>query len=121
MHTSEPQWARLLHDANHGLRRGARYRVAELTSDGAVLDVNRKRVSLPRTSLGLRSVLPQAWTVVKGARDARRVPETWGDKYAVCPSCRNRAALMGNPHTLRCARCGGLFRVGWEEWFLAGS
>src|SRR5438309_11763679 len=71
MYTSEPQWARLLHDANHGLRRGAWYRVAELTSDGAVLDVNRKRVSLPRTSLGLRSVLPQAWTVVRS--EERRV------------------------------------------------
>ncbi len=121
MDTSKPQWARLLLDANHGLRRGAWYRVAELTSEGAVLDVNRKRVSLPRTFVSLRSVPPRAWTVVMRPRDARRVPETWAEKYAVCPSCRNRAALIGAPQTLRCARCKGLFRVGWEEWFLAES
>jgi hypothetical protein len=86
-----------------------------------VLDVNRRRVSLPRTAVRKRTAPPQAWSIVSRPRDARRLPETWADKYAVCPSCRNRAALMGNPQMLRCARCKGLFRVAWEEWFLSGG
>lgn len=68
----------------------------------------------------LRAAPPQAWAIVACPHDARRLPETWADKYAVCPSCRNRAALMGNPQALRCARCQGLFRVAWEEWFIGG-
>ena len=116
---AETQWARLAEDANYGVRRGAWYRVAELTSGDAVVDVNHKQVALPRQSVKLRTKLPKAWTIVPRPRDARHVPETWADKYAVCPSCRNRAALVGNPHTLRCARCSGVFQVAWEEWFLA--
>ena len=44
---SEVQWARLAEDGNYGVRRGAWYRVAELTPSDAVVDVNRKPVSLP--------------------------------------------------------------------------
>src|SRR5438132_11068251 len=91
--TSEPQWARLAEDANYGVRRGAWYRVAELTPSDAVVDVNRKPVALPRGSVKLRTAPPKAWSIVPRPRDARRLPETWADKYAVCPSCRNRAAL----------------------------
>jgi len=118
---SELQWARLAEDASYGVRRGAWYRVAELTSSDAVVDVNRKQVALPRGSVKLRTAPPKAWSIVPRPRDARRLPETWADKYAVCPSCRNRAALAGNPQVLRCARCNGIFRVAWEEWFLAAT
>ena len=38
---SEVQWARLAEDGNYGVRRGAWYRVAELTPSDAVVDVNR--------------------------------------------------------------------------------
>ena len=82
---------------------------------------NRKPVSLPRGSVKLRTAPPKSWSIVPRPRDARRLPETWADKYAVCPSCRNRAALAGNPQVLRCARCNGIFRVAWEEWFLSGA
>jgi hypothetical protein len=121
MRTSEVQWARLAEDANYGVRRGAWYRVAELTPSDAVVDVNRKPVALPRGAVKLRTAPPKAWTIVPRPRDARRLPENWADKYAVCPSCRNRAALAGNPQVLRCARCNGIFRVAWEEWFLAAA
>src|SRR5438094_185133 len=105
---SELQWARLAEDANYGVRRGAWYRVAELTSSDAVVDVNRKQVALPRGSVKLRTAPPKAWSIVPRTRDARRLPET-------------RAALAGNPQVLRCARCNGIFRVAWEEWFLAAT
>src|SRR5881398_1038962 len=52
------------------------------------------------------------------ALDDRRLPAQCGDKYAVCPGCRNRMELKGAPHTMRCARCECTFRVGWEEWFI---
>ena len=35
--------------------------------------------------------------------DARRVALTMGERYAVCPSCRNRAPLKGGPPSARCA------------------
>lgn len=114
----ELQWARLRSDENRGLRRGAWYRVVSTTPREAVLDVNRTRVSLPRTSLQFVSAPPQTWTVVSRPPDAHGLPTGWDDKYAVCPSCRNRAPLKQSDHTLRCPRCAGLFRVAWDEWFL---
>src|SRR5437879_9634871 len=113
---SELQWARLAEDANYGVRRGAWYRVAELTSSDAVVDVNRKQVALPRGSVKLRTARPKAWSIVPRPRDARRLPETWAEKYAVCPRWRNRAELAAKPPVLRCGRCDGIFWVGWAEW-----
>ena len=64
---------------------------------------------------------PHYWTVVPVPRDARSLPAMWGDKYAVCPGCRNRAQLKGAPHTMRCPRCERTFRVAWEEWFVGAG
>jgi hypothetical protein len=105
-------------DVNCRVRRGAWYRVADLTSVEARLDVNREQILVPRGSLKIVSAPPQYWTVVARPSDARSLPAQWGDKYAVCPGCRNRMALKGAPHTMRCARCECIFRVGWEDWFL---
>ena len=118
---ADPQWARLTSDENRGLRRGAWYRVVATTPGEAVLDVNRRRVPLPRASLQFVSTPPQTWTVVSRPPDAHGLPTGWDDKYAVCPSCRNRAPLKQSDLTLRCQRCGGLFRVAWDEWFLTRS
>ena|SRR5881296_3313186 len=112
------QWARLQNDVNCPLRRGAWYRVADVTEAEAQLDVNRRRVSVPRLSLKIVSTLPQAWCIVPLPRDARGLPTMWGDKYAVCPGCRNRAPLKGAPPSMRCPRCREMFRVAWEEWFI---
>lgn len=113
-----PQWARLKDDENRGLRRGAWYRVVELTAGDAVLDVNRKSVPVPRTALDIVSGPPRVWTIVRRPRDAKGLVTEWDDKYLVCPGCRNRVPLKGNPHSLRCPRCDQLFRVGWDEWFM---
>ncbi len=112
------QWARQKGDDNRGLRRGAWYRVVALTAGDAVLDVNRRRVSLPRGSLQVVAAPPQAWTVVRRPRDAKGLAKDWDDRYAVCPSCRNRAPMKGSPPSLKCPRCDGLFRVAWDEWFI---
>src|SRR6185312_730127 len=57
---ADPQWARLQSDVNCRLRRGAWYRVADLTSADAMLDVNREQVPVPRTSLKIVSSPPHA-------------------------------------------------------------
>ena len=48
-------------------------------------------------------------------RDAVRVPDDWGDHYALCPACRNRTVIKGHSATLRCPRCAGLFQIAWDE------
>src|SRR5207253_74620 len=42
--SADPQWARLQVDVNCRVRRGAWYRVADLTSAEARLDVNREQI-----------------------------------------------------------------------------
>ena len=116
--SADPQWARLQVDVNCRVRRGAWYRVADLTPVEARLDVNREQIPVPRTSLKIVSAPPRHWTIVVRPRDAKSLPAQWGDKYAVCPGCRNRTQLKGAPQTIRCARCECTFRVGWEEWFI---
>ncbi|HVH68828.1 MAG TPA: hypothetical protein VM716_13245 [Gemmatimonadales bacterium] len=115
---AEPQWARLRVDVNCRLRRGAWYRVAGLRAGEAMLDVNRHPVPVPRTSLKIVTKPPQCWTVVSLPRDAKGLAAMWGGRYAVCPSCRNRAQLKGTPSEMRCSRCIKTYRVAWEEWFM---
>lgn len=113
----ELQWARLRVDENRRLRRGAWYRVADITQREATLDVNRRAVAVPRASLEIVSAQPRYWTIVHRPRDAKGLPTLWGDRYAVCPGCRNRAPLRGAPQNMRCPRCERVFRVDWEDWF----
>lgn len=112
-----PQWARVQVDVNCRLRRGAWYRVADLTPNEANLAVNHVQVRVPRASVKITATLPQHWSVVPRPRDAKGIAALWGDRYAVCPGCRNRAQLKGTPHDMRCPRCSKTFRVAWGEWF----
>ncbi|HYT04930.1 MAG TPA: hypothetical protein VEM13_08650 [Gemmatimonadales bacterium] len=113
-------WARLKAEAPYPLRRGAWYRVTTRTASDFVLDVNRKPVHVPQSLLELVAGRPpRRWSVVRRPAKAVRLPDSWGDHYAVCPSCRHRAPLHGSPHTLRCPRCNGLFFVAWDELYLA--
>ncbi len=116
----EFQWARLHADVNRGLRRGAWYRVIRLTEDDVVLDVNRAPLRVPRPLLELATSPPRRWSVVSRLRDAVRPPPEWGDQYAACPVCRNRARIKGLPLTMRCHRCDGVFRIAWEELGVKG-
>ena len=114
----EAQWARLPVDVNCRLRRGAWYRVADLTAAEVKLEVNRQQVPVARGSVSIVSALLRCWTIVALPRDAKGLPVLWGDKYAVCPGCRNRAQVRGAPQNMHCPRCDETFRVGWEEWFV---
>ena len=61
---------------------------------------------------------PRRWSVVPRPKRARELPPEWGAHYAVCPSCRERAALLGRPRRLECVRCHGEFDVAWDEGYL---
>jgi hypothetical protein len=112
------QWARLTREGPSPLRRGAWYRVTKVTGTEIVLAVNQKSVVVPRGLLELVAKPPGHWTVVARPAKTTRLPESWGDHYAVCPSCRTRAVVAGTPEAMRCPRCNGLFPVAWDERYL---
>jgi hypothetical protein len=117
----EQQWARVKGAATGGgLRRGAWYRVVQLSSREAVVAVETQEVRLPRGALEFASVRPHIWTLVPTPATARGMAVRAGELYAVCPGCRSRAPLAGSPQSLRCPRCKDTYKVGWEEWFIKG-
>jgi hypothetical protein len=109
------QWARLQTDVNVKLRRGAWYRILKLGPLEAVVEVNRRPVTVARTLLQIVQAPPTRWTIVSAPRNATRVPSSWGERYAVCPACRGRSPIEGHPANMRCTRCNGLFEVAWNE------
>jgi hypothetical protein len=115
------QWARLQTDVNVKLRRGAWYRILKLGAVDAVLDVNRQPHTVARTLLQIVQVAPSRWSVVPAPRNTLRFPSSWGERYAVCPSCRGRSPLEGRPTTMRCTRCNGLYEVAWNEPYLLSA
>ena len=113
------QWGRLQVDVNCRLRRGAWYRVKEVASLNAVLDVNRQLLAVPHYLIQVISAPPRRWSVVPRPQNARVLPHDWGATYGVCPSCRERAALRGRPRTMECRRCRGQSEIAWDEAYLA--
>ncbi|HEY6783667.1 MAG TPA: hypothetical protein VI159_01880 [Gemmatimonadales bacterium] len=113
------QWARLKVDTPSHLRRGAWYRIVKLTSMEAVLNVKGTPVAVPRGQLQLATEPALRWSVVPAPRATPRFPSSWGPRYAVCPNCRDRAQLIGEPASMRCQKCNGLFAVAWDESYLA--
>ena len=105
-------------DVNCGLRRGAWYPVVRFVKDRAVLDVTDDRVPVPRRLLQTVFSAPLQWSIVPLPDDAVNVPSEWGGRYVVCPACHARAPLSGHPMDLPCARCGGAFRLAWDEHYL---
>src|SRR2546430_11147772 len=85
------QWGRLQVDVNCRLRRGAWYRVKEVASLNAVLDVNRQLLAVPHYLIQVISAPPRRWSVVPRPQNARVLPHDWGATYGVCPSSRERA------------------------------
>lgn len=108
-------WARLRADLNVRLRRGAWYRITQLGPLQAVVEVRGKALQVPSAFLQVIDSPPRVWSIVPRPSDAVRLPRDWGDRYAVCPSCRARQALEGRPGRMVCQRCSGEFKVGWTE------
>jgi hypothetical protein len=110
------QWARLQTDLNLQIRRGAWYRIRQLGSLEAVIEVRGQQLLVPAPFIEIIERPPRRWTVVPRPRDAVRLPPEWGNRYAVCPSCRERQQIVGRPRRMTCQRCRIEFHVGWNEW-----
>jgi hypothetical protein len=108
-------FARLQADVPLKLRRGAWYRVIEITDLQATIEVNRRRVEVLRAWLEIRERPPQRWSVVEGAKDNRKAPPPLRGTYGVCPSCRARAPIPKRARTLECKKCRQEFAINWEE------
>ena len=106
-------WARVRADLNIELRRGAWYRITQLGPLQAVVDIRGKALQVPSAFLQVVDRPPRAWSIVARPNDAVRLPLDWGDRYAVCPSCRARQPIYGRPSRMVCQRCGGEFKVNW--------
>lgn len=107
-------WARVRAGAETPLRRGAWYRVVELTANDAVLDVNQRLLRVPRASLQILPLRPPLWSLVRRRPD--EAPATDADqRYAVCPSCCSRSAVRGSAPTMRCHGCGSVFAIAWSD------
>lgn len=115
------QWARLKGDVKCALRQGAWYRILKLTPTEAVVDVKGKPTAVPRGQLQLSPEPALYWSVVPSPKHAPRFPTTWGSRYAVCPNCRERAKLEGQPAGMRCNRCNGFFEIAWTHGSRAAS
>ncbi len=109
------QWARLKGDLKCALRQGAWYRILKLTPTEVVVEVKGKPVSVARGQLQLSPEPALRWSVVPSPKHAPRFPPAWGPRYAVCPNCRDRAKLEGQPDGMRCSRCNGYFKIAWTE------
>jgi hypothetical protein len=109
------QWARLRKDSGCGLRRGAWYSVLSAEPDNVVLAVHRDEIPVSRDLLEFTSTRPAKWTLVIHSRSFLSFLVRWGRRYAVCPNCCQRQVPTGQPRTLQCERCNGLFEVAWDE------
>jgi hypothetical protein len=109
-------FARLQADVPLKMRRGAWYRVIQLTDLQAVIEINHRKVGVLRAWLEIQQRPPQRWSVVEGSAENRKAPPHLRGTYGVCPNCRARAPLpKKTTRTLECARCRQEFAINWEE------
>jgi hypothetical protein len=110
-------WARVRAGMDCPLRRGAWYRVVELTPGETVLEVNSRLLRVPRAFLQILPLRPPMWSLVRRRPDdaAPAAPAAEDPKYAVCPSCCERRPVVDSSPTLRCQRCGAVFVIAWSD------
>jgi hypothetical protein len=104
-------WARVVGDVNVRVRRGAWYEVIRLTPDAALLDVNRRTLNVPRSTVQVQTVRPREWSIVARPYDAMDIPLSWGSRYGVCPRCSQRASVKDQHVEMQCPGCGGVFSI----------
>ncbi|HVH68286.1 MAG TPA: hypothetical protein VM716_10495 [Gemmatimonadales bacterium] len=109
------QWARTRVRTSRHVRRGAWYRVLDLSPVEGTLEVNGLPVTLPRAFLLVLPFRPTQWSVVLRLRSSAPPPVSWGPTYGVCPSCNARAPLPRQAVDARCPRCRGLFAIAWTD------
>jgi hypothetical protein len=110
-------FARLQADVDVKIRRGAWYRVLDLGDLDAVIEVNKRPMTVLRAMLQIQQRPPLRWTVVPQPTGGRR-KAVLGVEYGVCPSCRTRAPLPKKARELKCPRCKQEYEVNWGEAYL---
>ncbi|HET7789222.1 MAG TPA: hypothetical protein VFK78_00330 [Gemmatimonadales bacterium] len=115
MNTAKPQWARLQADVNIRIRRGAWYKVKEIGELNAVIEVNKRPVSVLKALLEIVDRPPPKWTMVHAPGNSRAAP---ADRYGVCPACSERAVVRKRARRFRCPHCKWEFEVAWDEGYL---
>jgi len=108
-------WARVRARADCPLRRGAWYRVVDLTPVEALVDVNHRLLHIPRAFVQVLPLRPPMWSVVPGPRDSDGQPTGPDRPYGVCPACCARAALQRSATAARCPRCGTASAIAWSD------
>jgi len=110
-------FARLQADVPIKMRRGAWYRVIELTDLQAVLEINHRKVGVLRAWLEIQQRPPQYWSVVPRPEEHRKAPPPLRGSYGACPHCRARAPLPKKTtvRTLQCKKCEKEFEINWAE------
>src|SRR2546425_1335254 len=98
------RWARLQEDVDCKMRRGAWYRVTQVTGLKAIVEVNRQPLAVPSYAIEIVATPPRCWTVVPLPRRASRLATELGPRYGVCPSCRHRAPLEQRARALTSTR-----------------
>jgi len=112
-------YARLRENVNIRLRRGAWYRVLKVQGLRAILDVNGKPMAVAAALLEIVKRPPPRWTVVtQTGKGAKKAPLALAERYGVCPSCGERAALPRRVPRLRCTYCKWEFEIDWDEAYL---
>jgi hypothetical protein len=110
-------FARLQADVDLKIRRGAWYRVLDLGDLEAVIEVNKRPMTVLRAMLEIQQRPPLRWTVVAHPTGGRKKAEL-GVEYGVCPSCRTRAPMPKKARALECPRCKQEYEVNWGEAYL---
>jgi len=113
-------WARSTPGVAEILRRGAWYPIVSESADGiVVLDVRGRPVRMSLHDLRVRRAPPEQWSVVVRTGVLRPTLGGQGqdvaNRYLVCPRCQERQDFSGEPHDLKCPRCGGTAPVDWSE------
>ncbi len=108
-------WARVRAGMDCPLRRGAWYRVVQLTPEQAVVEVNHRLLGVPRTFLQILPLRPPLWSLVRRRPDDAPLSAEEDGKYAVCPICCERSPLIDSTPTMRCRRCGAVSAIAWSD------
>ena len=114
----ETIWARLCEDVDCGIRRGGWYRALAVDTKSVIISIHGKKQEFPRHLFEIACSQPSRWTVVADAGNSTRIPPRWSRGYVVCPKCRWRQLLWGQPPNLRCDSCFEAFDVAWDEPYL---
>jgi len=101
-------------------RAGAWYPVVAVNGENrVVLQINERRVAVPKRLLEFRDSKPTRFTVVsRAAADPNPAAGTAADlgrTYAVCPACGTRVLVFETQSAAACNTCGHRGEVAWWE------